>query len=155
MGDENLKQNHSLKLREKLLAHGPNYAVVPKSPPIAEYIAVVEQACSRLKHGEAEELRGEVKSHHQEVTQPPPNITREERKAIRELKLDKSRMVLTTDKGVASVIIDTEEYKKKAQELLQQPTYQLIPTDLTSKYKNKLINMLMSIKAEGGITEAV
>ena len=64
-------------------------------------------------------------------------------------------MVLTADKGVASVIIDTEEYKKKAQELLQQPTNQLIPTDPTSKYKNKLINMLMSIKAEGGITEAV
>ena len=64
-------------------------------------------------------------------------------------------MVLTADKGVALVVIDTEEYKKKAQELLQQPTYQPIPTDPTSKYKNKLINMLKSIKAEGGITEAV
>ena len=51
--------------------------------------------------------------------------------------------------------VDKEEYNKKAQELLQQPTYQPIPTDPTSKYKNKLINMLKSIKAEGGITEAV
>ena len=143
------------KAQEKLLAHGPNYAVVPKSPPIAEYIAAVEQACSRLQQGEAEELRGEVKSIIKRSRNPPPNITREERKAIRELKQDKSRMVLTADKGVALVVIDTEEYKKKAQELLQQPTYQLIATDPTSKYKNKLINMLKSIKAEGGITEAV
>ena len=45
--------------------------------------------------------------------------------------------------------------KKNAEELLQQPTYQPIPTDPTSKYKNKLINMLKSIKAEGGISEAV
>ena len=79
----------------------------------------------------------------------PPNITREERKAIRELKEDKSRMVLTADKGVSLVVMDTADYKKKAEELLQQPTYQPIPTDPTSKYKNKLINMLKSIKAEG------
>ena len=32
------------KAQEKLLAHGPNYAVVPKNPPIAEYISVIEQA---------------------------------------------------------------------------------------------------------------
>ena len=141
--------------QEKLLAHRPNYAVVPKSPPIEEYIAVIEQACSKLQQGEVEELRGEVKSIIKRSCNPPPNITREERKAIRELKEDRSRMVLTADKGVALVVIDTEEYKKKAQELLQQPTYQPIPSDPTSKYKNKLINILKSIKAEGGITEAV
>ena len=71
------------------------------------------------------------------------------------MKEDKSRTVLTADKGMSLVVIDTAEYKKKAEELLQQPTYQPIPTDPTSKYKNKLINMLKSIKAEGGISEAV
>ena len=103
----NISSNPLTKAQEKLLAHGPNYAVVPKSPPIAEYIAVVEQVCSRLKQGEAEELRGEVKSIIKRSCNPPPNITREERKAIRELKQDKSRMVLTADKGVALVIMDT------------------------------------------------
>ena len=48
--------------QEKLLAHGPIYAVVPKSPPIAEYVAAIEQVCSKLQQGKAEELRGEVKS---------------------------------------------------------------------------------------------
>ena len=51
--------------------------------------------------------------------------------------------------------MDTVEYKKKAEELLQWPTYQPILTDPTSKYKNKLISMFKSIKAEGGISEAV
>ena len=151
----NISSKPLTQAQEKLLAHRPNYAVVPKSPPIAEYIAAIEQACSKLQQGEAEELRGEVKSIIKRSCNPPPNITREERKAIRELKEDRSRMVLTADKGVALVVIDTEEYKKKAQELLQQPTYQPIPSDPTSKYKNKLINILKSIKAEGGITEAV
>ena len=76
-------------------------------------------------------------------------------KAIRELQEDTSRMVLTADKGVSLVVMDTADYKKKAEDLLQQPTYQPIPTDPTTKYKNKLISMLKSIKAEGGISEAV
>ena len=42
----------------KLLSHGPNYAVVPRSPLITEYVATIEQACSALKQGEAEELGG-------------------------------------------------------------------------------------------------
>ena len=64
-------------------------------------------------------------------------------------------MILTAHKGVSLVVMDTAEYKKKAEELLQQPTYQPIPTDPTSKCKNKLISMLKSIKAEGGISESV
>ena len=129
--------------------------VVPRSPPTTEYIAVIEQACSKLQPREAEELRGEVKSIINKSCNHPPNITREEWKALRELKEDKSRMVLTADKGVALVVMDTAEYKKKAEDLLQQPTYQPIPTDPTPNCKSKLINMLKSIKAEGGIIEAV
>ena len=136
------------------MAHGPNYAVVPRSPPIIEYVAVIEQVCSKVQQREAEELRGEVKSII-EKTHNPPNITKEEMNAIRELKEDTSRMVLTADKGVSLVVMDTADYKKKAEDLLQQPTYQPIPTDPTTKYKNKLISMLKSIKAEGGISEAV
>ena len=40
--------------QEKLLAHGPNYAVVPRDPPVAQYVAVVEQACSKLEEGKVE-----------------------------------------------------------------------------------------------------
>ena len=143
------------KAQEKLLVHRPNFAMVPRSPPVTEYVAAIEQASSKLHQGEAEELRGEVKTIIKKTYNPPPNITKEERKAITELKKDPTRMILTAEKGVSLVVMDTEEYKKKAEELLQQPTYQEIPTDPTSKYKNRIINMLKSIKAEGGISEAV
>ena len=53
------------------MAHGPNYAVVPRSPPITEYIAAKEQACNKLQQGEAEELRGEVKSIIKKSCNPP------------------------------------------------------------------------------------
>ena len=135
------------------MAHGPNFAMVPRSPPNTEYLATKEYACSRLKQGKAEELR-EVKTIIKKTYNPPPNITKVERKVLTELKKDSTRMILTADKGVSLVVMDTEEYKKAAGELLQ-PTYKSIPTDPTTRYKNKLINLLKTIKAEGGINEAV
>ena len=48
-------------------------------------------------------------------------------------------------------MIEREEYIKKAEELLNQATYKVIPADPTTKQKNKLIMLLKNIKAEGGI----
>ena len=46
--------------QERLLAQRPKFVIKPKKPP-GEYIAAVEQACSRLTQGEADELHVEVK----------------------------------------------------------------------------------------------
>ena len=43
------------------------------------------------------------------------------------------------------VVMDREEYIKKREELLSQSTYKTIPTDPTTKYKNKLISLLKTI----------
>ena len=51
------------------------------------------------------------------------------------------------------MVMDIEEYIKKAEELLNQGTYKIIPTDPTTKQKHKLISLLKNIKAEGGINE--
>ena len=58
----NISSKPLTKAQEELLTHGPNYAVVPRNPPITEYVAVVEHACMKLKQWEEEELRGEVKA---------------------------------------------------------------------------------------------
>ena len=139
--------------QEKLLAHGPNYAVVPKEPPITQYVAAVENACTKLEEGKAEEFRVQVKSAIQKIKPPRSNLTRGERRAISELKKDESRMILTADKGVALVVLNTEDYIKKAEELLNQNTYRVLTTEPTMRLKNKMINLLKSIKSKGGISE--
>ena len=53
------------------------------------------------------------------------------------------------------MVMNKEEYVKKAEELLNQDTYRTIPNDPTNKYKNKLINLLKTIKAEDEISDAV
>ena len=67
----NISSKPLTQAQEKLLAHGPNYTIVPRSPPITEYIAAIEQAGSKLQQGEVEELRGEVKSIIKKSCNPP------------------------------------------------------------------------------------
>ena len=84
---------------------------------------------------------------------PRSNISKEEFKAIRGLKEDDSRIILTADKGVALVVLNKEDYIRKAEHLLNQQTYRQIPEDPTSKQKTRLIKLLKNIKVEGGINE--
>ena len=49
--------------------------------------------------------------------------------------------------------MDKEEYIKKAEELLNQEGYKIIPADPTNRQKNKLIQILKNIKAEDGMNE--
>ena len=139
----------------KVLLHGPNFAVVSTCPPVGEYIAAIEQACTQLKQGEVEELRGEVKIILEKIQPPKSNIMREEQKALAELRTDKKRIILTADKGVPMVVMDREDYIKKAEGLLGQPAYKPIPTDPTTKYKNNSISLLKTIKTEGGINDVI
>ena len=135
------------------MAHGPNYAIVLKDPPIIQYVAAIEHACTKLEEGKAEEFRVQIKAAIQKIQTPKPNITRAERIAIADLRKDPSRMFLTADKEVGLVVMNTEDYKKKAEELLNQNTYTVIPSDPTMRLKNKLISMLKSIKGKGGMKE--
>ena len=114
---------------------------MPKDPPVAQYVAVVEHACSKLEEGKAEEFRVQVKVAIQRIKKPRPNLTRGEWKALAELKKDQSRMILTTDKGVVLVVLNTEDYIKKAENLLSQNTYRVLTADPTMKLKNKMINL--------------
>ena len=135
---KNLSDAPLTEEQERLLTWGPKFVIRPKKPPVREYVVAVEQACSRLSQGEADELRVEGKKIPKKTQSKPrttPYITREEFKALKELKEDKSRIILTADKGVALVIMEKDEYIKKAEELLNTETYKKIPEDPTNKQK--------------------
>ena len=150
---KNLSDKPLTQAQRSLLAHGPNYAIIPRVPPKEEYIAAIEQACHKLEEGKVDELRVEVKNLLKKAKTPRSNILREEFQAIKELKRDDSRIILTADKGVAMVVLNKEDYINKAKHLLNQPTYKKMTEDPTSKQKARLIKLLRNIKAQGGITE--
>ena len=150
----NISRSPLTKAQEKLLAHGPNFMVGPKEPPTSEYIVAIEKACLKLAPSKVEDLREEFKAILKKKTSNKPNISKEEYQAIKELRNDNTTMVLTADKGVSMVVMDREDYNNKSEELLQSSTYKVLATDPTTKHKNKLISLLKSIKAEGGIIES-
>ena len=62
------------------------------------------------------------------------NISREEHQAIKELKEDHTRVVLTVDKGVATMVMDKQDYMDKALSLLRDSsTYITIHKDPTTQ----------------------
>ena len=149
----NLSSTPLTQVQVSLLLHVPNFAVAPRHPH-GEYITAIEQACLKLEPHNAEELRATMRGALRNSQEPTSNITKQEVQALDELKNDQSRVILTADKGIAIVIMDKEDYLKKAKALLEdQGTYKALKTDPTSKMKSKMINLLKKIKTEGGIDD--
>ena len=153
----NLSNTPLTKEQERLLAHRPKFVITPRETPVKEYIVATEQACTKIEQGKQEEFRVEVKRFlkRDQNIKKQANMSKEELKAMKELKMDTNRLILTVDKGVALVVIDKEEYIKKVEDLLEDNTYKKIAVDPTPKQKNKLISILRNIKAEGGLKEEV
>ena len=119
-----------------------------------EYITAVELACQSSKTIEAEDLWAAIYRVLRHSHPPRPNLSKEEWKALKQLKTDKECIILTADKGLALVVMDRQEYIEKAKMQLEDiNTCRPIPTDPTSKHNTKLINILKNIKAESGMSE--
>ena len=82
----NLSDTPLTEAQTSLLAHGPNFAIIPRHPPKEEYVASIEYACQKLNEGKAEELRVEIKNILKKSQPNKSNITKEELRAIKELK---------------------------------------------------------------------
>ena len=67
----NLSSQPLSQVEKSLLSHGPNYAVTSRHPPVIECITTIEEVCQKLERGEAEELRGEVKTILKRAHPPP------------------------------------------------------------------------------------
>ena len=111
--------------------------------------------CHKLLDQDSQDLRAETSCLLKKARAPRANITREEKKAFRELREDKVRIVLTADKGVAMVVLDKKEYLEMAEALLVQLAYRTIDKDLTNKLKARLIQTLRRIKRDTNMGEGM
>uniref|UniRef100_A0A3P9IR28 Uncharacterized protein n=1 Tax=Oryzias latipes TaxID=8090 RepID=A0A3P9IR28_ORYLA len=80
---------------------------------------------------------------------PPSNITKEEMAAINNLKNNREITILPADKGRTTVIMDTEQYEKQMDEMLQdRNTYEVLKRDPTEAKKRKLKTILKQLQEE-------
>ena len=77
------------------MEHGPNFAITPQRPLYGEYIKAIETACQSLDVNSAEELRSDVYRVFRHPRQLSTNLSKEEMTAIKQLKVDKDRIILT------------------------------------------------------------
>ena len=118
-----------------------------------DYIAAIEAVRSNLTEQEAQELKADVNSLLKRDQVLRANLTREEKKALTQLKKDQDRMVLTADKGVAMAVLDKGYYIQKAGNLLEQSVYKTIDRDPTNSITAKCIQILRRLKRETGMDE--
>ena len=145
----NLSSKPLTQAQRSVLAKGLNFAVSPRHPPNLKYITAIESVCTKLGQQDAEELRADINrvlrsSRH-------PNLIQLRLNLIRELNRDRDCIVLTADKGVAMVIMNRQDYINEFNNLLNQPTYRVIPQDPINTIKNKLINILRRVKNQKGL----
>ena len=144
----NLSKVELTQAQRSLLEKGPNFAISPNNIPNLDYITAIETVCSKLKEEDAAELRGEINGILKKGKIPKPNLDKDERTALHQLRKDKDRVILMADKGVAMVVLDKEDYIKKAKDLPNTPAYKEISKDPTNKIKAQLITKLRRIKKD-------
>ena len=75
------------------------------------------------------------------------NISTEERKALRNLKKDPTRIVTKADKGNSLVVMDRSDYESKMTNLLQdKTTYTVVRKAPFRKVERELNAMLLDLK---------
>ena len=140
----------------KLLQRGPKFAVSNSRLPINEYVAATKQICDALGENNQKldctdyyhKVRDLLTQHKGKRIEH--NITREEKEALKSLRDDKDRMVLTADKGVALVVIDKSQYIEKCLALLNDTKVYAPCRDETKTIHNKVQKTLRELSTEDG-----
>ncbi|CAH1267006.1 Hypp3654 [Branchiostoma lanceolatum] len=141
----------------RVLGKGLNFAITPRSIPVKEIVTATEVAAIKLDQEEASLLRNEVVGILQNAKPPKPNLSNEERQAIKSLKENKDIVIIPADKGKAVVVMDKTEYVEQCEKLLDdKDTYKVIgPTNPTKKLKGRLQRKLRKIKKAGHLDQKV
>ncbi|XP_071439029.1 uncharacterized protein [Hetaerina americana] len=113
-----------------------------RSIPYLDILGGVEQAIRKLTQEAAEEVRSEVALALKRSSLPKPNITKDEKKALVALRRNPDIVILPADKGNATVLLKTEDYHQKVQQLLADATYRRIPRDPTDSIVRKTTSLM-------------
>ena len=141
----------------KLLQRSPKFAVTTPKVSVTKYIAVTKQICDRLSENtegvDCSEYYQKIKDllqDYKDKCATCPNITKQEQEAIKQLKQDDTRVVLTTDKGVAMVVMDKSSFVDKCMALLQDTNVYQPCRDLTGQIHRQVQASLHRLKGKHG-----
>ena len=91
-------------------------------------------------------LRAKITLTLQNSKPPKDNLSKDERKALKELQSDTSIVILPADKGRSTVILNREDYLEKCMDHINNAPCQLLNKDTTTKIKAKTSKQSKVIK---------
>ena len=119
-------------LPSELLEKGPKFAPTPSKIPFKDFVAEIEASISYLPDESKDQIRTSAAAILQRASLPNHNISKEESKALHELKKDRSRVIMKADKGNCLVVLDREVYDSKMESLLaDRSTYEVVTRSLS------------------------
>ena len=105
----------------------------------------MECAANELPEERALEFRAEVKKCLQNAKKPRPNLSREQREALKKLREDDSIVILPADKGNATVVMNREDYDRKMADILDGGDYAVVKTNPIPKLEKKVNELLKEL----------
>ena len=103
-----MSSRHLTNIKTDLLGKGLNFSVSSKALPNKDIIATIEDVVKTLEKEEANTIGSKVSLTLQNSKPPKNNLSKDERKALKELQSDTSIVILLADK----VILKREDYLK-------------------------------------------
>nr|CAH8820893.1 unnamed protein product [Trichobilharzia regenti] len=149
----NLSKQPLSKTEQQLLQKGLNYNTGDASK--TDFFAAFESLLksSNLNEETQEEIRQTIVPMVKQKRQHT-QLNAQELKALKKLKNRKDIVILPADKGRTTVVMDREEYTKKAEELLKdEDVYQQLPTNPIQTLDNRIQRTLNKLTKTGQITK--
>ena len=142
----NMSSRQLTRSETDLLAKGLNFSITSKTLPNKDIIATIEDAVKDLEKEKAETIRAKASLTLLNSKPPKDNLSKDERKALKELQSDTSIVILPADKGRSTVILNREDYLEKCMDHINNGPYQLLKKDPTTKIKAKTLKQLKVLK---------
>ena len=102
-----------------------------------------------------EQLRQDTTRILQLAKVPAKNISKEEIIALKELRNNENLTILSADKGNATVVLDTSDYRKKMEAFINDPAYKISVNDPTTYLEKKTAELIKSTSLDPEIKKAI
>ena len=124
-------------IETNLLAKGLNFSITSKKLPNKDITATIEDSVMNLDKEETDMIHAKVSLTLQNSKPSKDNLSKDERRALKELQSDTSIVILPADKGRSTVILNREDYLEKCMDHINNGTYLLLKKILQPKLKPK------------------
>jgi len=131
-----------------VLSKGLNFALAPKKIPVEDIICDIEFGIKRLPDNIKNTIRQDCAVILRKVNPPKSNLSKEELVALRSLNQNNDIVVLKSDKGWATVILNKADYRNKMLDHLHNSgSYKKLPKNPLKKISRNVVIAIKSCKS--------